>query len=153
VSTSGGSEIYYDETAADDIVIRIEDDHGGGNKHDKFEMSDFSNRAAITEIGGGGAVAYEKLTFKLEDDLNNDTFSSIIPTADASVDILDFNKKYEFELKFKDGGKEVKLKGELISISVVPIPAAVWLFGSALGWLFAPALTGSGWIRRKSSCK
>ncbi len=147
VSTSGGLEIYHDETAADDIEIKIENDNGGHNKKDKFEMEDKSYRTAITELGGGNALAYEKLKLKLEDDLNNDTFSSIIPTADASVDILDFNKKYEFELKFKDGGDEVKLKGDLTSIAVVPIPPAVWLFGSALGWLFRSALMRLGGMR------
>jgi hypothetical protein len=33
--------------------------------------------------------------------------------------------------------------GDSVTLNVVPIPAAVWLFGSALGWL--------GWMRRKQS--
>ena len=53
---------------------------------------------------------------------------------------MDWDKKREFELKFKSGGEEVQLKGD-ISAFVVPVPAAVWLFGSGLGLL--------GWMRRK----
>ena len=33
--------------------------------------------------------------------------------------------------------------GELMTFQVVPVPAAVWLFGSALGLL--------GWVRRRSA--
>lgn len=47
------------------------------------------------------------------------------------------------ELIFQGSGGTTYVKGEMLTISVVPIPAAVWLFGSAL--------LGLGWTRRRSA--
>ena len=54
-----------------------------------------------------------------------------------SMVIGDWGNKNEYEIKWKDGGDYIKLKGDFDSLSVVPIPAAAWLFGSALLALFA----------------
>jgi hypothetical protein len=44
---------------------------------------------------------------------------------------------------FLNGGTEIADLSNVRAFSVVPVPAAVWLFGSALGML--------GWLRRRSS--
>lgn len=136
VETAGGALLYSSDTAADYIGLKLEDNHD--NKHDKLEFEDLSSRAGLTR-SGGYTSAYEKLKIKLEDD-GQDAIDSIIPYRDPTMTAMDWDKKREFELKFKSGGEEVQLKGD-ISAFVVPVPAAVWLFGSGLGLL--------GWMRRK----
>ncbi len=61
---------------------------------------------------------------------------STTPVVDPTMVIGDWSNENEYEIKWKDGGDYVKLKGEFDSLRVVPIPAAAWLFGSALLALF-----------------
>jgi len=137
VETSGGLLLYSSDTPADDSVIKIENNHN--NDHDKWEFTDESSRTGLSRSGGSKTSAYNYLKLKLEDD-GQDALSSQIPTYDPDMTAMDWDKKVEFDLKFKSGGEEVQLKGDL-SAFVVPVPAAVWLFGSGLGLL--------GWMRRK----
>jgi len=133
VTTAGGVTLYSDNAVGDDIEFKIENDRGS-NPKDKLEFEDKSTtRAAIDD--GSTSIAFDKLKVKFEDDDNNDALSSIIPTVDPNLSIANWNKAYEFELKFKEGGDEVKLKGTITAMSVVPIPAAAWLLGSGLGLL------------------
>ena len=62
--------------------------------------------------------------------------TSIVPDIDEFMVIGDWGNKNEYEIKWKDGGDYITLKGDFDSLSVVPIPAAAWLFGSALLALF-----------------
>ena len=136
VETAGGSLLYSSDTPADDVIIKIENNHN--DDHDKWEFTDESSRTGLSR-SGGNTSAYNYLKLKLEDD-GQDALNSQIPTYDAEMTVMDWDKKQEFDLKFKSGGEEVQLKGDL-SAFVVPVPAAVWLFGSGLGLL--------GWMRRK----
>ena len=143
---SGWTSIYASNIISDDMKFEVEDDHGGGGGHDKFKMEDKSStRPDATGLDGGGSpltVAFEKLKFELQEDNSSIFTSTALPTDMHSVDIANglWSAKNMFELKFKDGGDEIKLTGALSAVSV-PIPAAVWLFGSGLGLL--------GWMRRK----
>ncbi|MCP3907570.1 MAG: hypothetical protein GY712_06090 [Oceanicoccus sp.] len=139
ISSSSGVLLYSDNTLADDFELKIEDNHGSSsNPHDKFEIKDKSTRAAISTINGNAPVDFYELKLKLEDDQNADAFSSTIPTVDGSLGISNFNKKHEFEIKFKSSGDEIKLKGDIVAfaslseISEVPIPASAWLFISSI---------------------
>jgi hypothetical protein len=136
VETAGGTLLYSSDTPADDVIIKIENNHN--NDHDKWEFTDESSRAGLSR-SGGNTSAYNYLKLKLEDD-GQDALNSQIPTYDAEMTVMDWDKIQEFDLKFESGGEEVQLKGDL-SAFVVPVPAAVWLFGSGLGLL--------GWMRRK----
>ena len=136
VKTAAGVMLYSSETAANNIGLKLEDDHD--SNHDKLEFEDKSSRAGLTR-SGGYTSDYEKLKIKLVDN-GQDALDSIIPYYDPTMTAMDWDHKREFELKFKSGGEEVELKGD-ISAFVVPVPAAVWLFGSGLGLL--------GWMRRK----
>ena len=136
VETAAGGLLYSSETAADDIKLKLENNK---SSKDKFEFEDKSTRAALSRSGGSKTSAFEKLKIKLEDDDEN-AINSVVPYEDAHMTLLDWPDKAEFELKFDTGSEEVDLKGDL-SAFVVPVPAAVWLFGSGLGLL--------GWMRRK----
>ncbi|MGI9308873.1 MAG: VPLPA-CTERM sorting domain-containing protein, partial [Gammaproteobacteria bacterium] len=51
--------------------------------------------------------------------------------------------QYTFYQQLVDGTvMNDRIRGEFTSVSLVPLPAAVWLFGSALA--------GLGWMRRKA---
>jgi hypothetical protein len=138
---SGWTTKYSSNSAADDIRIEIEDNH---DNHDKFKMEDKSTRSGITGIDNGApkTIAYEKLKFELQADNSSLFTDTSLPTDLNFLDIANglWPDKNTFELKFKSGGDELKLTGTLSSLAV-PIPAAVWLFGSGLGVL--------GWFRRK----
>jgi hypothetical protein len=138
---SGWTTKYSSNSAADDIRIEIEDNH---SNHDKFKMEDKSTRSGITGIDNGApkTIAYEKLKFELQADNSSLFTDTSLPTDLNFLDIANglWPDKNTFELKFKSGGDELKLTGTLSSLAV-PIPAAVWLFGSGLGVL--------GWFRRK----
>ena len=136
VETAGGSLLYSSDTVADDIKLKLENNK---SSKDKFEFEDKSARAALSRSGGSKTSAFEKLKIKLEDDDEN-AINSVVPYEDADMTLMDWPDKAEFELEFDTGGEEVQLKGDL-SAFVVPVPAAVWLFGSGLGLL--------GWMRRK----
>ncbi|MCP4001259.1 MAG: hypothetical protein GY727_10140 [Gammaproteobacteria bacterium] len=140
VESSGGTLLYSSDEAADDIKIKIEDNHN--NDHDKWEMEDKSDTRPDLTRSGGHTSAFDYLKIKIEDK-SKSLFSTTVPTVDYSVMLDPSWKKYEFDLKFKSGGEEVQLKGDLSSF-VVPIPSAVWLFISALGGLL-------GWRRKASA--
>lgn len=80
-----------------------------------------------------------------DDFVNSGVFLTL--TGGAVSDFAFFNDPYTFESSFTQfsDGIEGTAIGEWSSIqqTAVPIPAAVWLFGSALAML--------GWARRKSS--
>ncbi|MDG2154841.1 MAG: PEP-CTERM sorting domain-containing protein [Gammaproteobacteria bacterium] len=135
VETAAGVLLYSSGTPADDIKLKLENNRSG---KDKFEFEDKSSRAAVTRSGGYSS-AFEKLKIKLENDDEN-AINSAVPYGDADMRLLDWPDKAEFELRFDSGSEDVKLQGDL-SAFVVPVPAAVWLFGSGLGLL--------GWMRRK----
>ena len=83
--------------------------------------------------------------------LDQDDFAtsgvSLTLSGGSLTDFYFFNDPYTFESSFTQftDGIEGTAVGEWSSIqqTAVPIPAAVWLFGSALGML--------GWLRRKPS--
>jgi|TARA_B110000881_G_C18576489_1_gene518882 hypothetical protein len=135
VENAGGALLYSSDAVADVIKLKLENNK---NSKDKLEFEDNSSRAALTR-DGGNTSAFDKLKIKLEDD-SETAINSVIPYEDAAMTALSWPDKYEIELKWKSGGEEVELKGD-ISAFVVPVPAAVWLFGSGLGLL--------GWMRRK----
>ena len=62
---------------------------------------------------------------------------STTPVVDPTMVIGDWSNENEYKIKWKDGGDYIKLKGDFDSLKVVPIPAAAWLFGSALFALVA----------------
>jgi hypothetical protein len=138
ISSSTGTLIYSDGNVPDDITVKIEDNRGSSsNPHDKFDITDKSVRDAITSSDSGSLIDFNKLLLKLEDDNNADAFNTTTPAAYPDLEISNFVKKHEFEVKFKSSGNEIKLKGDITgfsssNISQVPIPAATWLFGSAI---------------------
>jgi hypothetical protein len=132
ITSSTGAVIYSSVTTSNqDTTLKLENNHDGN--HDKLEVIDESDRTAL--YGGGDVLAFKKFKVKLEDNTMS-ALTSTIPVVDEFMVIGDWGNKNEYEIKWKDGGDEVKLKGEFDSLSVVPIPAAAWLFGSALLALF-----------------
>jgi hypothetical protein len=133
ITSASGAVIYSSTTTtSNDIELKLEDNHD--NKHDKLELNDESVRTAL--YGGSDVLDFDKFKLKLEDD-SMDALTSTTPVADRTMVIGDWSNKNEYEIKWKDGGDYIKLKGDFDSLSVVPIPAAAWLFGSALFALFA----------------
>lgn len=152
VASSTGTEIYSSiDTASDanvsnDIKITVED-----NK-DKFKIEDKDDsfRSGVTgSQGNDNAFALDFDKFKIE---IQDSSKSVFSNSDLPLvlDLNDFDTDHrKMELKFTaSGGKELKVKGfiDLLSAStqtpsstdtVVPVPAAAWLFFSAIGCLGA----------------
>lgn len=150
VASANGTEVYTSEDTAsdayvsDDIEIRVED-----NK-DKFKIEDKdrSFRGGVTGTqGNNNAFLLDFYKFKIEvQDSSKNVFSdTALP---LSLDLNDFDADHlKMELKFTaSGGKELKIKGALDALSassqspstpdtVVPVPAAAWLFFSAIGGL------------------
>ena len=132
ITSSIGAIIYTSTTTtSNDTELKLENNHD--NKHDKLELNDKSGRTALS--GGGDVLAFDKFKLKLEDNTMS-ALKSTTPFADRTMVIGDWSNKNEYEIKWKDGGDYVKLKGNFDSLSAVPIPAAAWLFGSALLALF-----------------
>ena len=150
VATSTGTEIYSSiDTASDanesnDIKLTVED-----NK-DKFKIEDKDDsfRSGVTGSQGNNnafALDFDKFKIEIQDSSKSVFSNSALP---ISLDLNDFDSDHlKMELKFTaSGGKELKVKGVLDSLSasiqtpsgtgaVVPIPAAAWLFFSAIGGL------------------
>ena len=135
ITSSIGAIIYTSTTTtSNDTELKLENNHD--NKHDKWELNDKSGRKALS--GGGDVLAFEKFKVKLEDNTMS-ALASTTPFADRTMVIGDWSNKNEYEIKWKDGGDYIKLKGDFDSLKVVPIPAAAWLFGSALLAFFSIA--------------
>ena len=133
ITSASGTMIYSSTTATNnDTVLKLEDNHD--SKHDKIELTDESVRTAL--FGGSDVLDFDIFKLKLEDD-SMDALTSTTPFVDPTMVIGDWSDKNEYEIKWKDGGDYIKLKGDFDSLSVVPIPAAAWLFGSALFALVA----------------
>ncbi len=63
-------------------------------------------------------------------DVNHSFFSSLEDIIDTDYNLWDFDSRNDFT------GKDISLEGvKLTSISSVPVPGAVWLFGTALSGL------------------
>jgi len=152
VASSSGTEIYSSvDTASDanvsnDIKLTVED-----NK-DKFKIEDKDDsfRSGVTgSQGNDNAFVLDFDKFKIE---IQDSSKSVFSNSDLPLvlDLNDFDTDHrKMELKFTaSGGKELKVKGfiDLLSAStqtpsssdtVVPVPAAAWLFFTAIGCLGA----------------
>ena len=77
--------------------------------------------------------------FLTDEDTKTALSSTDLPT---SLDISDWPGPNRMILFFEDNDAEAfDIGGDVLSIAVIPIPPAVWLFGSALGLL--------GWLRRR----
>ena len=128
--------MIYSSLAAtnQDTVLKLKKNYNGNN--DKIEVTDESVRATL--YGGSDVLDFDKFKLKLEDDTMN-ALASAAPLVDEFMVIGNWSDKNEYEIKWKDGGDYVKLRGEFDSLKVVPIPAAAWLFGSAIFGLFTVA--------------
>jgi len=60
----------------------------------------------------------------------------------VDISIAGLESGFQYDVDFSDAGT-FTLTALTDGISVVPVPAAVWLFGSALGML--------GWMRRRAA--
>jgi len=133
ITSSTGAVVYSSVTASNhDTTLKLENNHNGD--HDKIELNDESVRTAL--YGGSDALAFDKFKLKLQDNTMS-ALESTTPVVDPTMVIGDWSNKNEYEIKWEDGGDYIKLKGDFDSLKVVPIPAAAWLFGSALFALVA----------------
>ena len=132
ITSASGTMIYSSLAATNqDTVLKLKNNYNGN--YDKIEVTDESVRAAL--YGGSDVLDFDKFKLKLEDD-SMDALTSTTPFVDRTMVIGDWSDKNEYEIKWLDGRDYIKLKGDFDSLSVVPIPAAAWLFGSALLALF-----------------
>ena len=132
ITSASGTMIYSSLAATNqDTVLKLKNNYNGD--HDRIELDDESVRTAL--YGGGDVLAFDKFKLKLRDNTMS-ALESTTPVVDPTMVIGDWSNKNEYEIKWKDGGDYIKLKGDFDSLSVVPIPAAAWLFGSALLALF-----------------
>ncbi|MDE0929540.1 MAG: hypothetical protein OSA77_02555 [Halioglobus sp.] len=135
ITSAGGVVVYSSSsTSSQDTELKI---HNNYNGKDKLELEDKSDRGSISN--GGTTLNFNKFKIKLEDN-GESALAGTTPVADLGMSIVDWGDKAEYEIEWKgSGGREIKLKGDLSSVSAVPIPAAAWLFGSALLALFSIA--------------
>ena len=152
VASASGAVVYNSEdTATDtnvsnDIKLTIED-----NK-DKFKIEDKDDsfRSGVSGIEDGDELSmdYDKFKIELQDSSKSVFSDTALP---LTLNLSDFDTDHrKMELKFTaSGGKELKIKGFIDSLSastetpstgddgstVVPLPAASWLFFTAIGGL------------------
>lgn len=97
----------------------------------------------FSEIAGGGTSKSEILGGgPLALDPNPDTWKEFVFSTTTGPDV---SAGLTLQFNAATGGADgsvSELFVDNVSINVVPVPAAVWLFGSALGML--------GWVRRRS---
>lgn len=149
VASSNGAVLYTSEDTAtdanvsDDIKITVED-----NK-DKFKIEDkdtsFRGGVVGTEDNNNAFLLdFDKFKIEMQDSSKSVFSDMALP---LSIDLNDFdNDHLKMELKFTaSGGKELKILGALDTFlvstdnastngpdTVVPIPAGMWLFFSAI---------------------
>ena len=135
ITSASGTMVYSSLAATNqDTVLKLKNNYNGN--YDKLEVTDESVRAAL--YGGSDVLDFDKFKLKLKDNTMA-ALASATPLVDELMVIGNWSDENEYEIKWKDGGDYVKLKGEFDSLKVVPIPAAAWLFGSAIFALFAVA--------------
>jgi len=122
-----GSATNGDISVWNDLLI-------GPTPNDHFSSySGTSDGLSGAAIGASNLVAANIL---FADNNSANLFSSLdlVPLSTAFSDYT----SSQLELVFQGGGGTTYVKGEMLTISVVPTPAAAWLFGSALialGWM------------------
>ncbi len=152
VASASGTVVYNSEdTATDsnvsnDIKLTVED-----NK-DKFKIEDKDDsfRSSVNGFEDGDALSmdYDKFKIELQDSSKSVFSDTALP---LTLNLSDFDTDHrKMELKFTaGGGKELKIKGFIDSLSAstetpstgdggstaVPVPAAAWLFFTAIGGL------------------
>lgn len=136
IKDSGGAILYTSLTGTTSLEIKVENKSG----EDKYKMEDKDT----TGRNGFGMQTFQSSKLDLKDSThlafsNAEFGTGFLP---LSIDLNDFDT-IDWDLKFTGGGSN-DTKGILTSMSVaaVPVPAAVWLMGSALAGLF-------GFARRK----
>jgi len=89
----------------------------------------------------------EQITVIGFDDQGAEIASQVFAAGERAWESLVFGPAwqgiYSFKLISQAGFESAEIGVDNVSISVVPVPAAVWLFGSALA--------GMGWLRRKQA--
>lgn len=112
-------------------TVTLSSDFGYGFALDSFDASSLYNGSGVLTITGnkaGGGSVIQNLTL----DSNLTTYNITGMTGLTSL-----------ELSFDGSTYFAPYDLDNISLNVVPIPAAVWLFGSGLAML--------GWLRRRGS--
>ncbi len=128
---------YYQEVGSQ-LLIEI-----AGNGAGQFDVlnvlgtASFDSGASISLVftEGFAPTANEVFDFLLAGDF--DTDMSLV-----DISIAGLESGFQYDVDFSDAGT-FTLTALTDGISVVPVPAAVWLFGSALGML--------GWMRRRAA--
>jgi len=137
-------------TSPDDIIKIIGGLGGSNGTADPDQDVDFNTGASITKFQHNDAPNVDVPSFSTFTDI----VDTCVGTACALLPVLNLNGiKYELVGRVNvDGGDALTLTTETankssyvvqLTTAVVPVPAAVWLFGSALGLL--------GWIRSRVS--
>jgi hypothetical protein len=112
----------------------------------EFELMSSTYNAAESSTDTAGNYISKNRTYLqlLTTALNGD---ALLDTLDLSADDLIHpgSQAMSFELAGADGLKQAAFNAAItdINVSVVPVPAAIWLFGSALA--------GLGWMKRKQA--
>jgi len=109
-----------------------------------FSDSNLFNAGALT-VPGGPTDWSAGTTINLGDTLGWDMDTSVIMTLDntlsATSSLSGVGEQAFIQKKFE--GDAIGITIDLTASGAVPVPAAVWLFGSALGLL--------GWLRRRTA--